>query len=123
MSEPETTAPVVVAIEIHDEQLAARLRVLLSGVPGIAIADAGEQSDVSLVQFANDVDGEVALTPRELDVLQLLVQGASNKEIARRLGISASTVKFHVRSIVDKLGADGRTDAVANAMRRGIIHL
>jgi DNA-binding CsgD family transcriptional regulator len=53
----------------------------------------------------------------------LLVEGAPNKEIARRLGISASTVKFHVRSIADKLGADGRTDAVASALRRGIVHL
>jgi DNA-binding NarL/FixJ family response regulator len=56
-------------------------------------------------------------------VLELLVEGASNKEIARRLGISASTVKFHVRSLADKLGADGRTDAVAHALRRGLVHL
>lgn len=121
MSEPET--PIVVAIEVRDEQLAERLRTLLAGVPGIAISAAGTTSDVSLVQSTPELDGQVALTPRELDVLQLLVQGASNKEIARRLGISASTVKFHVRAIVEKLGADGRTDAVANAMRRGIIHL
>jgi DNA-binding NarL/FixJ family response regulator len=57
------------------------------------------------------------LTLREVDVLQQLITGASNKEIARRLNISIHTVKFHVASIVAKLGATGRTDAVARAMR------
>jgi DNA-binding CsgD family transcriptional regulator len=57
------------------------------------------------------------LTLREVEVLQQLITGASNKEIARRLDISIHTVKFHVASIVAKLGATGRTDAVARAMR------
>ena len=63
------------------------------------------------------------LTPRELDVLALLAEGASNKMIARRLGISVHTAKFHVGSLLDKLDATGRTDAVAHAARRGVINL
>ena len=63
------------------------------------------------------------LTTRELDVLQLLAEGASNKLIARRLGISFHTAKFHVASIAAKLDATGRTDAVAQAVRLGLILL
>jgi DNA-binding CsgD family transcriptional regulator len=59
------------------------------------------------------------LTPRELEVLALLAEGASNKVIARRLGISVHTAKFHVASLLDKPDAVGRTDAVAHAARRG----
>ncbi len=66
---------------------------------------------------------DVELTPRELDVLALMAEGASNKAIARQLGISVHTAKFHVGSILDKLDATGRTDAVAHAARRGVIHL
>lgn len=62
-----------------------------------------------------------ALTPRELQVLDLLVEGLSNKAIAARLGISDQTVKFHVAAICGKLGAANRTDAVRRAIRRGII--
>ena len=58
------------------------------------------------------------LTPRELDVLALMAEGASNKTIARRLGISVHTAKFHVGSILEKLDATGRTDAVLHAARR-----
>ena len=63
------------------------------------------------------------LSPRERDVLALLAEGASNKAIARQLGISVHTAKFHVGSLLDKLDATGRTDAVAHAARRGVIHL
>jgi DNA-binding NarL/FixJ family response regulator len=123
VSEPGTTRPVVVAIDIREVELAERLRTLLADVPGIIVAPAGAPADATRVRSAGEPDSEPLLTPREHDVLQLLVEGAPNKEIARRLGISASTVKFHVRSIADKLGADGRTDAVASALRRGIVHL
>ena len=64
-----------------------------------------------------------SITPRELDVLALMAEGASNKAIAKRLGISVHTAKFHVGSILDKLDATGRTDAVAHAARRGVIEL
>jgi DNA-binding CsgD family transcriptional regulator len=69
------------------------------------------------------IDRTVSLTPRELDVLALLAEGASNKMIARALGISVHTAKFHVGSLLDKLDAIGRTDAVAQAARLGVIHL
>ena len=63
------------------------------------------------------------LTPREVEVLELLAEGLPNKSIAVRLGISDQTVKFHVASICGKLGAANRTDAVRRAVRRGLISL
>ena len=66
---------------------------------------------------------EEALTPREVQVLELLAEGLANKAIADRLGISDQTVKFHVASISSKLGAVNRTDAVRRAVRRGLITL
>lgn len=63
------------------------------------------------------------LTPRELEVLQLLAEGLSNKAIAYRLGISEHTVKFHVNAILSKLSAQSRTEAVVQATRLGLIIL
>ena len=63
------------------------------------------------------------LTAREVEVLELLAEGLSNKGIARRLGISDQTVKFHVSSLTGKLGAHSRTAAVRLAVRRGLITL
>ncbi len=62
-----------------------------------------------------------ALTAREIEVLRLMGDGLVNKEIADRLGISEHTAKFHVASILGKLQASSRTDAVAQGMRRGLI--
>ena len=64
-----------------------------------------------------------ALTPREVQVLELLAEGLPNKAIASRLSISDQTVKFHVAAIAGKLGAVNRTDAVRRAVRRGLISL
>jgi DNA-binding NarL/FixJ family response regulator len=123
LSKPADSRPIVIALDLGEPELEAQLRALLEDVPGLTIASSGAPADVRLVKPAR-IDADAAeLTPREQDVLELLADGASNKEIARRLGISASTVKFHVRSIADKLGADGRTDAVAHALRRGLVHL
>jgi DNA-binding NarL/FixJ family response regulator len=61
------------------------------------------------------------LTPREIEVLELLAEGLANKAIGARLGISDQTVKFHVSSICGKLPAANRTDAVRRAIRRGLI--
>lgn len=63
------------------------------------------------------------LTPRELQVLQLIVRGRQNKEIAADLAISQRTVKFHVSSIMGKLGAGNRTEVVALAAQQGLIDL
>lgn len=63
------------------------------------------------------------LTARELQVVQLLAEGLSNKLIADRLGISDHTAKFHVNGVLAKLGASTRTEAVVEAVRRGVVHL
>ncbi|HZO90412.1 MAG TPA: response regulator transcription factor [Chthonomonadaceae bacterium] len=63
------------------------------------------------------------LTPRELEVLEQIVEGKSNQEIARTLSIAESTVKAHVNSILSKLSVGDRTQAVTTAIRRGIIHM
>lgn len=63
------------------------------------------------------------LTARELQVVQLLAEGLSNKLIADRLGISDHTAKFHVNGVMAKLGASTRTEAVVEAVRRGVVHL
>jgi DNA-binding NarL/FixJ family response regulator len=63
----------------------------------------------------------IHLSPREAEVLALLAEGAPNKVIARRLGISVHTVKFHVAALLVKLGAANRTDAIATAMRQGLV--
>lgn len=65
--------------------------------------------------------GTAVLTPRELEVLRMLAEGAANKNIAWKLGISEHTVKFHVASILGKLHAATRTEAVAIGMRNGWI--
>jgi DNA-binding CsgD family transcriptional regulator len=123
----EEVAPVVVvAIEISDAALADRLASLLGGVTGIRLAAPGEAAAVALVsREARAViePDDIELTPRERDVLVLMAEGASNKAIARQLGISVHTAKFHVGSLLEKLDATGRTDAVAHAARRGVIHL
>ncbi len=64
-----------------------------------------------------------ALTTREHEVLGLMAEGAANKSIARELGITVHTVKFHVAAILDKLDATGRTDAVAQGARLGLVLL
>ncbi|MBH5388462.1 response regulator transcription factor [Bradyrhizobium diversitatis] len=123
MSE-DKTAEIVLALEIDAPALADRLTALLSNIPGLRLAAPGEQAAAAIV--ARDpriMPEDIALTQRELDVLALMAEGASNKMIARQLGISVHTVKFHVGSLLDKLDATGRTDAVAHAARRGVIEL
>jgi DNA-binding NarL/FixJ family response regulator len=116
----------------------ARLRLRIDGsmevVGEFASLSAARASAIAADAFllaAEDDDGvrvddEVILEPlthREVQVLELLAEGLSNKAIARRLAISDQTVKFHVSSISGKLGAANRTDAVRRAVRRGLITL
>ncbi|MBO4221906.1 LuxR C-terminal-related transcriptional regulator [Bradyrhizobium neotropicale] len=124
MSE-ETSPPLLIAIDVSDPALADRLALLLGGVAGLRLAAPGEAANIALVSRGQPAGerSEIELTPRERDVLALMAEGASNKAIARQLGISVHTAKFHVSSLLDKLDATGRTDAVAHAARRGVIHL
>ena len=69
----------------------------------------------------SEIGRPVHLSPREAEVLALLADGAPNKVIARRLGISVHTVKFHIAALLVKLGAANRTDAIATAMRQGLV--
>ena len=126
MTERGALSAVVVAMAIDDPALADRLATLLSDVPGLRLARPDEAADVALVASraaATPAEQDAPLTPREIEVLIHLAEGASNKTIARRLGISIHTVKFHVGSLLDKLDATGRTDAVAHAARLGVIQL
>jgi DNA-binding NarL/FixJ family response regulator len=74
----------------------------------------------------NEVESSLlshGLTPRELDVLRLLVAGQSNKQIGTALAVTEGSVKFYVNKILSKLGVSDRTQAVTTALRRGIVHL
>ena len=126
MSKSAEARPIRLALNIENKALADRIAVLLANVPGLRLVNASESADVALVlstAVSASPDGDVLLTPRELEVLTLLAEGMSNKAIARRLGISVHTAKFHVGALIDKLDAVGRTDAVAHAARRRVIHL
>jgi DNA-binding NarL/FixJ family response regulator len=111
--------------------LRARLRVQMNGsttilgeFASIGLAQAARLDADAFVMAAAKADDEEildALTSREVQVLELLAEGQSNKAIGQRLGISDQTVKFHVAAISGKLGAVNRTDAVRRAIRRGIV--
>ncbi len=73
--------------------------------------------------FAEAEPARPLLTPRELEILACLGEGMSNKAVARRLGISAHTVKFHLEAVFSKLGATSRAEALAKGLRRGLILL
>ncbi len=103
---PDLTA---VQLDAALRAVAAGLRVSLPGsaVPGFAEAEPQRP----------------LLTPRELEILRALGEGLTNKAVARRLGISAHTVKFHLEAVFAKLGAASRAEAVAKGLRRGLILL
>jgi DNA-binding CsgD family transcriptional regulator len=126
LSEDTARDPIRLTLNVEDAALADRLAAVLAGVPGLRLVGGNETADAVIVlptDASPAADGEVPLTPRELEVLSLLAEGASNKTIARQLGISVHTAKFHVGSLLDKLDAVGRTDAVAHAARLGVINL
>ena len=123
MSESDDADTVVIEIVIGDDAFRQRLHRLLSSVAGIRVALPGEAADATIISGIQSAAPEQIFTTREIDVLMLLSEGASNKEIAARLGISPHTAKFHVGRLIDKLDATGRTDAVAQAARIGVIHL
>ena len=133
-------SPVIAVVAGEDqagEALAAGARgVLLRDTPADRLGAALEAAIRGLVVL----DGSLAegwlrrpapagaplpepLTPRELEVLELLAHGLSNKAIAARLGISDHTAKFHVNAILGKLGAQSRTEAIVHAARLGLVVL
>lgn len=122
----------IVLIGSDDER--ARLRALM-GEDTVIVGEASTLAEARADDHGADawvlapqprvpaVDEQVPepLTPREREVLALLVDGLPNKLIAARLGISDQTAKFHVASICGKLGASNRTEAVRIALRRGLV--
>ena len=113
---------VTIAVRIDDPALAERLSALLTSVDWVRLAPEGEVAELLLSTTPAQTEG-AGLTSREREVVALLAEGLSNKEIARKLGISVDTAKFHVSRVIDKLDATGRTDAVAHAAQRGVLHL
>ena len=83
------------------------------------------QPDVTsrLLEHMRHASEIIPLTPRECEVLRLLAEGLSNREISTRLFVTERTIKFHVSSILAKLGADNRTEAVTIAAQRGLVSL
>ena len=92
-----------------------------SGVDTDVVVSTPDQREPDRVERSSDGVFEEALTHRELEVLALLADGLPNKGIADRLGISDQTVKFHVASIMGKLGASNRVETVRRAVRRGLL--
>ncbi len=93
-------------------------------VDAIRVVHAGQKRIPSEIasKLADRLTAE-PLTDRELAVLKQIVAGQSNKEIGAALGIAEGTVKVHVNSLLGKLGVEDRTQAVTEALRRGIVHL
>jgi DNA-binding NarL/FixJ family response regulator len=94
---------------------------LLQVIRAVAAGQRKIPSDVAGVVAENL--GREDLTPRELEVLALIRDGNRNKQIADQLGISETTVNFHIKNIVDKLQANDRTHAVTIALRRGLLEM
>ena len=121
-----------VAIYSTDPQLRRRLDEILRKERDLTVVGVAEDPAALLKHLdAERIDAVVTdalpnggqLTPRELEVLAAMADGAPNKVIARRLGISFHTAKFHVAAILAKLDADTRTEAVARAAHLGLVML
>jgi len=106
--------------DIEAVPLAAAVRAVGSGLIVLDPVIAGSTRAQTDTPVSADSD---LLTARELEVLHLVAEGYPNKSIAHELGISEHTAKFHVGSLLGKLGAASRTEAVTIATRRGILHV
>ena len=106
--------------EVEPQTLMAALAAVIRG---LAVLDSQLTDAASPSQDEVTPPATIDLTARERDVLPLIAEGFANKAIAQRLGISDHTVKFHVNSILNKLGAQSRTEAVTLAIRAGLITL
>jgi two-component system, NarL family, response regulator YdfI len=113
------------AVLTRDAQPEEIVAAVEAAAAGLIVLDA-PGADVLLSQMPAAArtapqPGTETLTPREIEVLGLMAEGEGNKQIARHLGISEHTVKFHVGSILAKLGAGSRTEAVTLGLRQGLI--
>lgn len=116
--------------EVPREEIFKAIRITMEGgsmlqplVASKLLQHVGRQQKIVNTAVAHIVSQIEELTDRELEVLHLLAQGMPNKEIAAHLIISERTAKFHVNSIMGKLGATNRTEAVVLAAQRGLINL
>jgi len=100
--------------DVFFEELETAIRTVHAGSRCIPAAIAG--------RLAERMTGS-ELTGREMEVLELIVRGQSNKEIAMSLGISEATVKSHINNLLSKLGVTDRTQAATTALQRGLVHL
>ncbi len=112
----------LLSVETEAEPLIAAIHAVFAGLTVVEPAMIDEERGIlaGLSRTGSTVAHEV-LTPRERQVLGLVAAGLPNKTIARELGISEHTAKFHVGSLLAKLGAASRTEAVTLAARRGIL--
>lgn len=113
----------VLPADLSPDQLAAAVQAAANGLLVLHSTQVQEWLPAEGAPPRTTDEPVEALTRREREVLQMLVGGLGNKEIAARLGISEHTVKFHVASILGKLGAGSRTEAVAVGLRRGLVML
>ena len=114
------------AILHREAQMEEILTAIQAAYAGLVLLDPQVTlSLVSRIRPATDPADPMRedLTPREIEVLSMLAEGLGNREIASRLGISDHTVKFHISSILDKLNASSRTEAVTLGIRRGLVLL
>ena len=112
------------ALLSRDASAAEILAAVEAAASGMAVVDPRELETLLASAAPAPVSAEGhTLTARELDVLRMMAEGAANKTIAWKLGISEHTVKFHVASILGKLHAASRTEAVTIGVRRGLIML
>ncbi|HYS61795.1 MAG TPA: response regulator transcription factor [Gemmatimonadales bacterium] len=119
-----------VYLDVADPVTRRRLAALVKADPEIALVAEAEEADVVVSErvIATAAPATVpregaALTPRELDVLRLVAQGLGNKEIAADLDLSTHTVKYHLASVLAKLGVRSRTEAVSRGIRTGLLPL
>lgn len=112
----------VLPSDVTQDQLVAALEAAVSGLVVLHSTNA-EAAFPAFAPARPLAELAEPLTRRERDVLQMLATGLGNKEIAAQLAISEHTVKFHVASILGKLGAESRTEAVSLGIRRGLLLL
>jgi DNA-binding NarL/FixJ family response regulator len=120
---PQTRRSGVRAVLREDATVEELATAIGAAKAGLVVLHPDALHGSAAARAAERRDRTPTLTPRELEILEMLAEGISNRTIAARLGISSQTVKFHVASILAKLGAASRTEAVTFGVRQGLIAL